>query len=181
MSIKTYEDFVISKCHNVMEAGFNVEPEELNPSLYDFQRDITIWAIKRGRAAVFADCGLGKTLIQLDWANKICEKEGGSIIIFAPLAVSKQTRREGEKFGIKVNVCRTQKGVKKGINITNYEMLRHFDASTFMGIVLDESSILKSYDGVTRRLITDFAKSIKYRLACTATPAPNDITEILNH
>ena len=154
---------------------------DINPMLYDFQTAITKWAIKRGRAAIFADCGLGKTPMQLAWADNIHKKYNKPILILAPLAVSKQTKREGAKFGVDVNICRSQSDVINGINITNYEMLHKFDASGFVGIVLDESSILKSYTGKFRNLIIESFNKTPYRLACTATPAPNDYMELGNH
>lgn len=171
-----YHEFLESKRITAPPVGIE-PPDELNPALFPFQRDIVCWALKRGRAAIFADCGLGKTLMQLTWAQHV----PGNVLILAPLAVSAQTVREGEHFGIAVTACRSQADVRPGINITNYEMLQHFDPQEFTGIVLDESSILKSYGGVTRKEITEFSTSIEYRLACTATPAPNDLIEIINH
>ncbi len=149
--------------------------------LYDFQEAITRWAIRRGRAAIFADCGLGKTPMQLEWAKQIYQKTNKNILILAPLAVSKQTKQEGDKFGIKVNICRSQDDVKKGINITNYEILHKFNTDMFGGIVLDESSILKSYTGKYRNQIIKSFYKTPYKLACTATPAPNDYMELGNH
>ena len=174
-----YEEFLQSKMISTESVGF--EPEELNPMLFPFQRDIVRWAVRKGRAAIFADCGLGKSPMQLDWAKQICERTGGDVLILAPLAVSKQTIREGKKFGVEVHSCRSGDEVKPGINITNYEMLHKFEPQQFAGIVLDESSILKSYGGKYRQDITEFAASINFRLACTATPAPNDLIEIINH
>lgn len=149
--------------------------------LFPFQSDLVKWSLRKGRSAIFADCGLGKTIIQLEWSQKVVEQTGGNVLILAPLAVSKQTAREGEKFGITVNLCRTQDDVKPGINITNYEMLHHFDPSGFSGIVLDESSILKGMNSKTRIAITDAFLNTPYKLACTATPAPNDYMELGNH
>lgn len=149
----------------------------LHPMLFDFQRDITAWALRRGRAAIFADCGLGKTPMQLEWAKHV----PGDVLILAPLAVSAQTVREGAKFGIEVRYARDQDQVKPGITVTNYEMLEHFDADAFKGIVLDESSILKSYNGKTRTAIIQAFEQTPFRLACTATPAPNDYMELGNH
>jgi DNA modification methylase len=145
--------------------------------LFDFQRDIVKWALKIGKAAIFADCGMGKTPMQLEWSTHI----PGNVLILAPLAVSKQTIREGIKFGVKVSYCRKQEEVKEGITITNYEMLEHFDPNYFNGIVLDESSILKSFTGKIRNQIIDKFKDTSYKLACTATPAPNDFMELGNH
>ena len=149
----------------------------LNPMLFEFQKDIVRWALRRGRAAIFADCGLGKTPMQLEWAKHI----PGEVLILAPLAVSAQTVREGAKFGIPVGYARNDSQITERITITNYEMLEHFNVSRFKGVVLDESSILKSYDGKTRTQIIESFCDTPYRLACTATPAPNDFMELGNH
>ncbi len=172
----TYQDFLDGKAFFDPPTGLTDVPD-LNPMLFDFQHDIVSWALRRGRSAVFADCGMGKTPVQLEWAKHV----PGDILILAPLAVAQQTVREGEKFGIPVHYCRKQEDAKPGITITNYEMLSHFDCSKWGGLVLDESSILKSFSGVTRKDITDFAERIPFRLACTATPAPNDLIELTNH
>jgi hypothetical protein len=147
--------------------------------LFDFQRDIVSWALRRGRAAVFADCGLGKTPMQLEWAHRV----PGRVLILAPLAVSGQTAREGKKFGIDVTIAKDQKESDAGgkITVTNYEKLEHFDPSKYDGVVLDESSILKAYDGKTRTQIIESFNKTPFRLACTATPAPNDYMELGNH
>jgi DNA modification methylase len=171
-----YQEFLEQKTRSDVPTGLSVIPE-LNAALFPFQWDIVAWALKRGRSAIFADCGMGKTLMQLEWARHI----PGDVLIIAPLAVAKQTVREGEKFGIAVNYARAQSDVAPGITITNYEMLQHFDASRFTGVVLDESSILKAYDGKTRTSIIDAFRSTPFRLACTATPAPNDYMELGNH
>ena len=176
-----YQRFLDSKRLSAPAVGFDVPDEAINPLLFPFQRDICRWALQRGRAAVFSECGTGKTCVQLVWAEHIVRHTGGRVLIFAPLAVSAQTVREGQKFGIPVTICRTQADVVDGINITNYEMLGHFDPAEFSGIVLDESGILKAFDGTTRKALTEFARSINYRLACTATPAPNDLIELTNH
>lgn len=176
-----YKEFLETKRVSTTESGFNVNADSLNPYLFPFQKDIVQWACRRGRAAVFADCGLGKTLMQLDWARQVFMQAYGDVLILAPLAVAAQTALEGEKFGVPVTVCKSQSDVKPGINITNYDRLHLFNADNFSGIVLDESSILKSYNGTTRKEITDFARKITYRLACTATPAPNDLMELTNH
>lgn len=181
MKQSTYDAFLESKRLRVEPCGFDVPDADLNPALFDFQRAITRWALRRGRAAIFADCGLGKTPMQLEWARHVAEKTGKPVLILAPLAVSQQTQREGKKFGILVNYCRSQGTATPGVNITNYEMLEHFQPGAWGGIVLDESSILKAFGGVTRQQITEFAKPIQYRLACTATPAPNDLIELCNH
>jgi DNA modification methylase len=174
-----YPEFIASKDRRAHSFGF--DPEDIMPALFQFQSDIVRWAIRKGRAAIFADCGLGKTPMQLEWARRVCEKENGRVLIIAPLAVSAQTEREGRKFGIAVRVCKTSADLKDKINITNYERLHYFSPSDFVGIVLDESSILKSYDGVYRRQLTAWASGLRYRLCCTATPAPNDLIELTNH
>ena len=176
-----YQDFLKSKRIHVENVGFDVPVEHINHKLFPFQVAIVRWALRRGRAAIFADCGLGKTPIQLEWARHVSAYTGMPVLIFAPLAVSHQTMHEGEKFGIPVTVCVSQDDVKSGVNITNYEKLHHFDPDGFSGLVLDESSILKSYDGKTRKLLQEFSEGIHYRLAATATPAPNDLTELCNH
>lgn len=178
-----YLDFLNNKKFVLESTGFDVTREELNPMLFDFQKDIVRWALAKGRSAIFAACGLGKTFMQLEWSNQICRRAGGDakILILAPLAVSSQTVREGEKFGVDVHICESQKDVKPGINITNYEKLDKFVANEFIGVVLDESSILKSFTGKVRTAIIDNFAQVPYKLACTATPAPNDYMELGNH
>jgi hypothetical protein len=170
-----YKTFIESKRVADPATGLGKVPH-LNDKLFDFQRDIVTWALRRGRAAIFADCGMGKTIMQLEWANHI----PGNVLIVAPLAVSQQTIREGAKFGI--SITHSQDGAAHdGITITNYERLHHFSPGDFDGVVLDESSILKSYTGKFRnQLVNDWGK-LKYKLACTATPAPNDYMELGNH
>jgi len=176
-----YQEFLESKKTAVQSCGFKISEEELNPGAKLFQADIARWALQKGRAAIFAGTGLGKTFMQLEWADKVCDYTFGDVLIAAPLAVAQQTVREGEKFGIKVNYCRCQEDVKPGINITNYEMLGKFNPDKFEGIVLDESSILKSFTGKVRTQIIETFRNTPYKLACTATPAPNDIMELCNH
>lgn len=176
-----YQDFLKRKTLIAPAVGISVDKEDINPQLFDFQRDIVRWALRKGRAAIFAGCGLGKTPMQLEWARHVHNQTHGDVLILAPLAVASQTVQEGRKFGIKVHLCRKQADIKPGINITNYEMLQHFDPGAFVGIVLDESSILKAYDGKTRTEIINAFKATPFRLACTATPAPNDHMELGNH
>jgi hypothetical protein len=174
-----YTKFLRDKRITVKPAGF--DPHLLiNFKLFDFQRDIVRWGLRKGKCAFFEDCGLGKTAQQIEWSYHVSTKSIRPVLIFAPLAVSQQTHREGGKFGIPVKVCREQSECTRGVNITNYEMIEHFDPRAFGGIVIDESSILKG-DGPMRKAITDFAAHIPYRLACTATPAPNDHMELGNH
>jgi len=175
----SYQDFLARKKIIDLPSGF--QPEGLNKSLFDFQRDITAWSCRRGRSAIFADCGCGKSPMQLAWAQQVLEKSNKPVLILAPNEVKKQTAREGNKFGIKVNVVAENNQIQKTINVTNYERLHKFDVSQFGGIVLDESSILKSYDGATRDLIITSFNQTPYKLACTATPAPNDFMELGNH
>lgn len=174
----TYEEFLRTKQIDTKPMGFDADRD--NDLLFPWQSDIVRWALKKGRAAIFADCGLGKTPIQLQWAQMVTEHTGNPVLIVAPLAVAKQTQREGVKFGVPVTVCRTREDVKDGVNITNYEMLEHFDETAFSGVVLDESSILKSYTGTIKRMIVKKFSNTHYRLSCTATPAPNDLMELLN-
>ena len=173
-----YEEFLRRKEITVPSAGIDVENITISDELFDFQRDIVLWALKKGKAAIFAGTGLGKTLMQLEWARHI----GGTVLILAPLAVSKQTISEGGKFGITVHHCHSQEDVIDGrINITNYERMDRFDFSKFLGVVLDESSILKAQAGKIRTQLIEYCQKTPYRLACTATPAPNDLMELCNH
>ena len=177
MMENSYKDFINNKNFILENNGFDIDKSELNPSMFDFQKDIVRWALKKGRSAIFADCGMGKTLMQLEWSKKV----GGKILIVAPLSVTTQTQREGEKFGYKVTICESQEDVQDGINITNYEKLDKFECNIFNGVVLDESSILKSFTGKIRTQIIDYFQKTPYKLACTATPAPNDFMELGNH
>jgi len=173
-----YREFLDTKKQRIKSVGFEIDRESINPILFDFQKDIVKWAVNKGRCAVFADTGLGKTFIQLEWGRII----GGSVLIFAPLSVSRQTIREGKKIGINVVYIRNQSEITEGIFITNYENIENFNnVRNVNAIVLDESSILKSIDGKTRLKLIKYFKTVKYRLCCTATPAPNDYTELGNH
>ena len=176
--IGEYERFIKSKQSADVSTGFDCDVQ-IGP-LFDFQAACVKWALKRGRAALFLDTGLGKTLCQSTWAQKVAEHTGGNIIIAAPLCVAQQTVEESAKFGINVKYCRSQSEVEPGITITNYEMLEHFDLESFVGVVLDESSILKSHTSKTREFITESFKSTPYKLSCTATPSPNDYMELGN-
>ena len=171
-----YDDFIASKKKIEVPTGHN--PGDLNEHLFDFQHAIVTWAVRRGRAAIFADTGLGKTLMQLSWAQEVQRHTGGKVLILAPLAVSEQTIEQGSTFGI--DVSRYAGQTADGIYITNYERIDEAFATEWAGIVLDESSILKSHDGKTRTKIIDYAQSIPYRLSCTATPSPNDFEELGN-
>jgi len=179
-----YTEFLESKQKRIIESGFEIDESKLNTNLFPFQRFIVKRALKAGKYAIFADCGLGKTLMQLEWANQVTKKTNKPVLILAPLAVSGQTIQEGVKFGI--NVFKYKNDAEPGINepeifITNYEQLDNIDCSVFSGVVLDESSILKNYSGAYKQLIiTNFEKT-PYKLACTATPSPNDELEMGNH
>jgi len=174
-----YETFVKQKRRIEVATGHN--PSDLNEHLFDFQHAIVTWAVRRGRAAIFADTGLGKTLMQLSWADEVASHTGGVVLILAPLAVSEQTIEQGSTFGIEVR--RVPNGSTPdgpGVWITNYERMDHIDFDSLHGLVLDESSILKSHDGKTRQRIINAAQRIPYRLSCTATPSPNDFEELGN-
>lgn len=175
----SYEEFLKSKRVAFEPSGFDCP--DINANLFDFQRDIVGWALKKGKAAIFSNTGTGKTRMQLAYADCVVKHTKGNVLILAPLAVNRQTVQEGHQIGIKVNLCRKQEDVLPGINITNYEMLEHFDPESFQGVVLDESSILKSYNGTIRTKIIEAFQNVPFRLACTATPAPNDFSELGNH
>lgn len=174
----SYHEFLASKTKTSIPTGF-APCSPLSPHLFPYQRAIVEWAIRRGRAAVFADCGMGKTLMQLAWAEAVSNYTSKPVLVLAPLAVAEQTIAEGERFGIDVRSAFDRLPV--GVAVANYEKLHRIDCSAFAGVVLDESSILKSYNGKTRtQIIESFART-PYRLACTATPAPNDHMELGNH
>lgn len=174
----TYEEFIASKSIVSKPCGF--DPLPVPENRFPFQRDVVGWAVRRGRAALFEDCGLGKTVQQLDWSQQVATKIG-DVLILAPLAVAKQTVAEGQKFGIEVNQVSDDSEVKHGISVTNYQKLHKFDTRRFKGVVLDESSILKSFDGKYRTDLIKRFKDTPFKLACTATPAPNDYMELGNH
>ncbi len=170
---KKYLDFLgkKSQCGN-----FGFDPVWIPDFLFDFQRELVSWAIKKGRGAIFADCGMGKTPMQLVWAENVVRKTNKPVLIFTPLAVAQQTVREGEKFGIEV--LRSEEINKPAIYITNYQRLHRFNRDDFTAVVCDESSILKSFNGATKAAITEFMRTLPYRLLCTATAAPNDYMEL---
>lgn len=171
-----YSEFLRRKREIAPVVGIDLSPDAISRSLFPFQRDLTRWALRKGRAAIFADTGLGKTRMQLEWARLVGERT----LILAPLSVARQTVREAATLGIEVTYARRQEDATQ-ITITNYEMVEHFDPSAFGAVVLDESSILKALDGKTRQRLTELFARTPYRLCCTATPAPNDIAEIANH
>lgn len=171
-----YHKFLEEKKKNDPATGL-VELPVINPMLFDYQRDIVGWALKRGRAAIWADCGMGKGPMALEYANHV----PGDVLIVAPLAVSHQFKSEAEKFGIDVGLAKRKEDITKRVTVTNYERLDNFDLSAFTGAVLDESSILKAHDGKTRNALIDAFQQTPFRLCCTATPAPNDHMELGNH
>jgi DNA modification methylase len=174
-----YEEFVKAKRRSEVATGH--APNALNEHLFDFQHAIVSWAVRRGRAAIFADTGLGKTLMQLSWADEVAAHTGGIVVVLAPLAVSEQTIEQGGTFGIEVKrIPHGESPSGPGVWITNYERMDAIDFSELHGIVLDESSILKAHDGKTRTKIIESSQSVPYRLSCTATPSPNDFEELGN-
>ena len=169
---RTYTDFIISKTQSTGDGGF--APLWMPDWLYDFQQALIEWALRKGRAAIFADCGLGKTPMQLVWAQNIVQKTNGRVLIITPLAVAAQTCREAAKFGIEAG----RPGSGARIIVTNYERLHHLSPDDFAGVVCDESSILKHFTGATQKQVTRFLLKMTYRLLCTATAAPNDYIEL---
>lgn len=174
--VSAYTSFLESKQHASVRSGF--APTYRPDFLYDFQSLLLDWSVRKGCAAIFADCGLGKTPMQLAWAQNIIEATNRPVLVLTPLAVSSQTIREADKFGLPAE--RSQDGKANGarIVVSNYERLHHFDPTQFAGVVCDESSILKNFDGVTRSAVTEFMRKMRYRLLCTATAAPNDYIEL---
>jgi DNA modification methylase len=180
--VKTYDEFVAGKVRKIPACGF--EPYTLNGHLFEWQKLIVARAIRLGRSAMFEECGLGKTLQQLEWARQVCRHTGKAVLILTPLAVAAQTISEGVRFGIVAKHIREPEDFWPGaINVTNYDRLHKFEhlIPECAGVVLDESSILKNYMGKTRRKLTDMFSGTQYRLCCTATPAPNDFMEFGQH
>ena len=176
-----YQEFLKSKHKNHILSGFDVDYSELNSNCFEFQKFIIKRALKCGKYAIFADCGLGKTLMQLEWAYQVSTHTNKPVLILAPLAVSGQTISEGLKFNIPVKRYLFESEIDNGIYITNYDQIENINASLFSGIVLDESSILKNFEGQTKKKIIDSFRNTPYKLACTATPSPNDPMELGNH
>jgi hypothetical protein len=177
LPVSEYQRFLATKLH--LSDRFGFRPRSLPTWLFDFQTALVEWALEKGRAAIFADCGLGKTPIQLVWAQQVMERENQSVLILAPLATSAQTVREAEKFSIPARRCSDGHGRDTAeILVTNYERLHLFDPTRFIGVVCDESSILKNFDGATKAAVTEFLRRVPYRLLCTATAAPNDYIEL---
>lgn len=175
---REYAEFLSAK--RQLSGQFGFKPHFIPEFLFDFQKALVDWSIQKGRAAIFADCGLGKTPMQLVWAENVARETNGRVLIITPLAVGHQTIREADKFGIAAT--RSSDGsfpfTKEKIIVTNYERLHYFNPNDFEGVVCDESSILKNFDGTTRAAITEFMRTRKYRLLCTATAAPNDYIEL---
>jgi hypothetical protein len=171
-----YKKFLETKGIKKDLQGF--KPLWMPDFLYDFQKELVDWSVRKGRSAIFADCGLGKSVMELVWAKNIVKKTKGNVLLLTPIAVGMQMLEEANKFGIK-GVRRSKKGTVKGrITISNYERLHYFNPSDFAGIILDESSILKNFNGVTKNRINIFVRNIRYRLLATATAAPNDFIEL---
>lgn len=174
-----YADFLATKSLAPTASGFDCEA--IGDALYPFQRDLVRWALRVGRGAIFADTGLGKSRMQLEWARQVAAHSGGRVLILAPLAVAAQTVREGEQIGVKVKLCRDGAEVGDGISITNYDRLHRFDTTQFAGVVLDESSIIKHHEAKTLGLLIEAFKGTRYKLCASATPAPNDFSELGTH
>ena len=191
MDIQAYREFLSSKSLMARESGFTVDKSDVHPLLFDWQRECVAWACRVGKAAFFWECGLGKTLAQIEWSRLVvrhCQQSGQSAaraLIVAPLAVAHQTIAEGRKVGVPVRYIRSQAEAdehpRETLFIVNYDMLKEIDGSAWAAVVLDESSILKAYTGATKRMILEMFSSVPYKLACTATPAPNDYLELGNH
>lgn len=174
-----YADFLASKMAAAHEVGIDVA--DVHPTLHSWQAEIVRWAAKVGRAALWADTGLGKTFMQVEWAKSMAEPSDGKALIVAPLAVCHQTVREAAKLGVHATYVRSgADAIDPGLYVTNYEIVEHFDPAEFVAVVLDEASILKQSNGATRNLLIRHFERVPYRLACTATPAPNDPEELTN-
>lgn len=178
--IELYRQFLERKKQTIQDSGFRVEEKDLNPILFPFQKYCVTKALKKGRYALFEDCGLGKTIQQLEWSRHIAAHTNKPVLIIAPLAVVGQTIAEGEKFGYEV-IELDERPIRGGLYITNYDNIKNVVAKDYAGVVLDESSILKNFDGETKKMIIESFSDTPYKLACTATPSPNDVMELCNH
>lgn len=179
MSIEAYREFIASRSVSQVKSGF--KPSGLRDVLKVHQRNVVEFALERGKSAAFLDTGLGKSLIELEWADQVAQETGKPVLILCPLAVAGQMVREGQKFGIDARQVREANDVGAGVMVANYERLGKFDTSVFGGVAGDESSILKSFQGKVRTQLIDMFRDTPYKLAATATPSPNDYTEIGNH
>jgi hypothetical protein len=176
----SYDEYVRKKLTVHPPSGI-AQPVINVTRLFPFQRDLVMWGLRRGRAAVFADTGLGKSGMQIAWADSVARHTSGDVLILAPLAVAAQTVAEGVACGVEVTLCRDGADVRPGVNITNYDRIHRFDASRFSGVVLDESSCIKHHDAKTLAILMDAFSSLPFRFCATATPAPNDWTELGTH
>lgn len=175
----SYQDFISGKFKQHQSSGIDVELPDCG--LFPHQFDLVKWALRKGRAAIFADTGLGKSRMQITWADQVVKNTNGSVMILAPLAVAQQTVEEAKSIGVDINHCREPEQLKHGINITNYDRIHKFDCSIFTGVVLDESSIIKHHDAKTLKTLLESFGETKFKLCATATPAPNDWTELGTH
>lgn len=178
--MSTYSEFLSRRRSPIRQAGPSVAAGDLHPFLHEWQAHLVAWAVRTGRAALWADTGLGKTVMQLEWARVVSQTTGLPVLVVAPLAVCRQTVEEASKLGIHAEYVRDWDPLAPDIMVTNYEMLPKFDPASFGGVVLDEASILKQSTGKTRTAIIEWARDLPFRLACTATPAPNDPEELTN-
>lgn len=182
---QTYEEFLATKRIFAKPCGFEIRRADINPMMLDpkheFQADIVQWACKRGKAAVFANTGLGKGPIQLEWSRHVCIHTGGDCLIAAPLAVAQQFMREAEKFGIPLALCRKDEDVRPGINVTNYDSLDHLDLSRFAGVSLDESSCIKDFNSKLFQGLIERLSKTRFKLCSSATPSPNEHAELGTH
>lgn len=177
-----YAELLAAKRYRAPDSGLSVDAGDLHPDLFDFQRALVSWALRKGRAALFADTGLGKTFMQLEWARQLVERgEAQRVLVLAPLAVAHQTVAEAHRFGIDAAYAKNEAAATADVSVSNYERLHLFDTDAYDAVVLDESSILKAFSGTTKRALVAAFRRTPYRLACTATPAPNDIEELTNH
>lgn len=172
----TYQDFLARKRIEFKPCGF--EPQDINPALFPFQQDLVRWACRRGRAALFAGTGLGKTIMELEWGWQVAEHEAAPVLVLAPLAVAQQTVREADKFGYSAHLVESDADIRPGINVTNYHKLHRFERTDFAAVVCDESSILKDHEAHYRNYLIERFASTPYRLSATATPSPNDYMEL---
>lgn len=175
----SYREFVATKLGIVSREGVHADLDRY--SLFPHQRDLTAWALRRGAAAIFADTGLGKSRMEVAWSDVVAMHCRGSVLILAPLAVAEQTVEEGAAIGVAVNHARDDADVRPGINVTNYDRLHRFDCGRFSGVCLDESSIIKHHDAKTLQILLESFRATPFKLCGTATPAPNDYTELGNH